>query len=202
MAARIRREMADESDPESDQPQPQRRQHRIEIQRQLKHPRDEAAPEDAARSSFPPRDEEKPTASLETGEQEAAASREQVWGEQQNEPHEMRRADRAQRTSTRRRSNGDCGSSDSDSLGGPGQQASIAESGLRSTEPEEVNNSHDNGGTRWVSQQDLEKLIPPGIILLQSEATDAIFYLNERGEKVWVVDKNGDCVIGQTKNVD
>lgn len=196
--------MADESDPESDQPQPQpqRQQHRIEIQRQLKHPRDEAAAEDAARSSFPAGDEEKPTASLETGEQEAAASREQEWGEPQNEPHEMRRADRAQRTSTRRRSNGDCGSSDSDSPGGPGQQASMAESGLRSTEPEEVNNSHDNGGTRWVSQQDLGKLISQGISLFRNEATDAIYYLDERGGKIWVVDKNGDCVIGQTKNAD
>lgn len=98
---------------------------------------------------------------------------------------------------------------------GPDRQASCVENGPHSTDPEEVNDFDEHvearptensdatlPGTRWITQQDLEGLIARGIDLLKSEVTDAVYYLNHLGEKVWVVDQNGDCVIAQDQNLD
>lgn len=205
--------MGPENDPGSDQPH-QKRQRRITPQRRSKRMRDEVASEEAARSSLTSGDAEEPTASLEAGEQEAAASRGQELEELQDELSEIKRADRARETSTSRCLNGNSGLEQGDAVpdsplesspphvsgpdpfssGGPEQRASLAKSSLQSTEPEEVNNPHDNDetnkaenagaplpGTRWISQQD---------------------HLDHEGEKVWVVDKNGDCVIAQPKKAD
>jgi hypothetical protein len=56
-------------------------------------------------------------------------------------------------------------------------------------------------GTRWITQQGLVGLISAGVTIYQSEVTDALFLL-DRGEKVWVVDKNGDCVIAQDQSLE
>lgn len=183
--------MADENSRGSDQPQQrrQRRQRRIERQRRSKGPRDEAESKDTPRCSLPTGDEDTPAASLETGQQEAAASREQGW-EQGWEQDDAVPGSPPKSSPPH--------TSDLDSAP-PRAKASLAGSDPQSTEPEEVNNSHDNDETRWISQQDLERLIPQGIRLYQSEATDAIFYLGDRGERVWLVDKNGDCIMAQTR---
>ncbi|KAG8166351.1 hypothetical protein KVR01_002040 [Diaporthe batatas] len=191
--------MADEIGTECDQPHPRPR--RIKIRRRSTGIRDEATPKDASGGFLPTGDEERPTTSLKTDEQEAVASREQGLGEPQNELHEIERAGQALQTSTPRRLSGDSG------LESP--RPHVCDS--QSTGPEEANNPQSNGerneadspdatvpGVRWISQEDLEKLIPQGVDLFQSRRTDAIYHLNHRGERVWVVDKNGDCVIAQT----
>lgn len=124
-----------DSDSESDLPHQRRprRERRLEINRQLKRISDEAE---------------------QASEKHAAARREQRWQELQNELDDIRRSDRARRTSASPCLNGDSGweqdqavhdppqqsspphVSDSDSLspGGPTQPASRVENGLQSTD--------------------------------------------------------------------
>ncbi|KAH8754149.1 hypothetical protein F5883DRAFT_650688 [Diaporthe sp. PMI_573] len=217
----------------------QRRQRRIEIHRRLKRISDEAASEEAAKNSLPTEDRREPKGPPEASEQYVAARREQEWEELHNELYEIRRADRARRTSSPRDLKGKKdlnGDSDweqdqdvpnspqqsspphvsgSDSVSpGPNQPASLVEKGPQSTDPEEVNtfdvdgaNSPENASatsprTRWISQKDLEGLIRQGIDLYKSEVTNAVYYLDLLGERVWVVDKNGDCVLAQDQSLD
>lgn len=239
-----------ENDSDSDLPHQgrQQRQRRIEIHRQLKRISDEAASEEAARNlrravrskiDLPTEEEVERMRSLEASEQQAAARREQEWEELQNELYEIRRTDRARRTSTARGLNEEDLNGDSDwdqdeavpespqqssalrvsdsgSLSpGPDQPVSPVENGPRDAGPEEVDNLDEDDEanapenpsstlprTRWIAQKDLGELIHQGTKFYKSEVTDAIYHLDHRGEKVWVVDENGDCVIAQDQSLD
>lgn len=61
-------------------------------------------------------------------------------------------------------------------------------------------------GTRWISKKDLveQGLWGEGIYieLFQSEATGALYFLDQSDEKIWLTDEDGDCVIAQDQNLD
>lgn len=61
-------------------------------------------------------------------------------------------------------------------------------------------------GTRWISKRDLDEqgLWNQGIYidLFQSKATDALYFLDQSGEKIWLTDDNGECVFAQDQNLD
>lgn len=77
-----------------------------------------------------------------------------------------------------------------------------------SDESGEVNSSDedDRAGVGYISKKELDegRLWGKGIFLTlyKSEATDALYFLGYLGEKIWLTDENGDCVLGQDQNLD
>lgn len=59
--------------------------------------------------------------------------------------------------------------------------------------------------TRYISMKALNEqgLIGVGIYsdVYRSEATDALYFLSDLGEKIWLTDENGDCVLAQDQNL-
>lgn len=59
--------------------------------------------------------------------------------------------------------------------------------------------------TRYISRKTLNEqgLMGRGIYsaLYRHEATDALYFLNHLGEKIWLTDENGDCVLAQDQNL-
>lgn len=60
--------------------------------------------------------------------------------------------------------------------------------------------------TRYISMKTLNEqgLVGVGIYsaMYRNEATDALYFLNNLGEKIWLTHENGDCVLAQHQNLD
>lgn len=60
--------------------------------------------------------------------------------------------------------------------------------------------------TRYISMKTLNEqgLMGVGIYsaMYRNEATDALYFLNNLGEKIWLTHENGDCVLAQHQNLD
>ncbi|KAK7725919.1 hypothetical protein SLS63_007911 [Diaporthe eres] len=61
-------------------------------------------------------------------------------------------------------------------------------------------------GIRWISKKDLNKQRLRGVgvysRMYQSRRTDALYFVSNLGEKIWLIDENGDGVLGQDQNMD
>lgn len=88
-----------------------------------------------------------------------------------------------------------------------------------SDESDEVNSSDEDGeadvsdnpsanfpAVRWISKKYLteQRFWGMGIYcaMYQSKATDALYFLSNLGEKIWLTDENGDAVLAQDQNMD
>lgn len=217
------------SDSESDLPHQRRqlRERRLELYRQLKRISDEIDSEEAGQTRSL-----EAAAILEERWQELCneldEARSTGRARRTSVPPRLngdsgREQDQAVRDSPQQSSPPDVRDSDSLSPGTPTQPASRVENGLQSsdslplsgTEVDHTTGVGEEGDApgepsatfssiRWISREDLGEpgRLAQGITLYRSEVTDAIYYLNNLGEKVWLVDENGDCVIAQDQNSD
>lgn len=60
--------------------------------------------------------------------------------------------------------------------------------------------------TRYISMKTLDEQRLRGVgiysAVYRNEATDALYFLSNLGEKIWLTDENGDCVLAQDQNLD
>lgn len=210
----------------------QLRERRLEIYRQLKRISDEVASEEAGQTTSLEASEQEAAASREERWQELCNELDEIRNtgraRRTSVPPRLNgdsgwEQGQAIRDSPQQSSPPHVGDLDSLSPGTPTQPASRVENSLQSTDSlplsgtevdhttgvgDEGDASGDPSATfssiRWISREDLGEpgRLAQGITLYRSEVTDAIYFLNDLDEKVWLVDENGDCVIAQDQNPD
>lgn len=100
----------------------------------------------------------------------------------------------------------DVGESDADDeLEGPDESDTHDSSDEDNKADASDNPNANHPGTRYISKKDLNErgLLGVGMYsdVYRNEANDALYFLSNLGEKIWLIDENGDSVLAQDQNL-